>query len=566
MSSIVSAVFKATVGLLVNKGRDLTAEKLKDGDVTDQRIRDFIVGEIDDIKSKVDGLARRDLLTSMSYFKRGVTYLFELLNKVESGKSGPEKSLKVHGLRSTATTAAEKTVEIAEGLNTLELTDAADKRALSNSKEEFKVACLKATEAFNNEALSTFDRIQAMVIRVAATILEKVEYPEDALAACRLCLEELHSMPAVKGSFAVEFKKGFRAWFSKAERREIILTVYRLNLVVDDVTQIVCERGEGKWIPINLPCVECRDEVVHVLRDPRVAETLRKHGTKHYWRPFTFSFGEEGEHKLAGPVAITSNTLGQFIIADLDLKVFDSGGRFLHYLDPLTFGRIITHDVATDKNNNTYALAEMSRLPASEVEIFPGCNVFELGVGIECFLLCFEKTGYLLSKFPLRVGRSYHSLAVSDNNKVVVLGRGVYPLDGDAIDVFKTDGQFLRSFGDEILRDVFDITAANDGRVMVLDRGGFLVQVFSDDGHHLLIFQLENSFKCTKIAFNLSNEHVVVAGKGKLLIYTKEGQLVRTNELDAKTIQGVTVNPHRCIGVACTDRSGKSKVLVLRFQ
>ena len=50
MSSIVKAVFKATVGLLVNKGRDKVAEILKDGDETDQKFHALIVREIDDIK------------------------------------------------------------------------------------------------------------------------------------------------------------------------------------------------------------------------------------------------------------------------------------------------------------------------------------------------------------------------------------------------------------------------------------------------------------------------------------------------------------------------------------
>ena len=61
MSLIVTAVFKATIGLFVNKGRDLVSEKLKDGDVTDQQFRNLIVREMDDIKTKLDGLARMHL-------------------------------------------------------------------------------------------------------------------------------------------------------------------------------------------------------------------------------------------------------------------------------------------------------------------------------------------------------------------------------------------------------------------------------------------------------------------------------------------------------------------------
>ena len=61
MSSIVTTVFNSSIGCLVNKGRNIAAEKLK-GDVTDQKIRDLIVGDVEDVKSKLDGLSRQDLL------------------------------------------------------------------------------------------------------------------------------------------------------------------------------------------------------------------------------------------------------------------------------------------------------------------------------------------------------------------------------------------------------------------------------------------------------------------------------------------------------------------------
>ena len=60
MSSIVTTVFNSSIGWLVNKGRNIAAEKLKEGDVTDQKIRDLIVGDVEDIKSKLDGLSRQD--------------------------------------------------------------------------------------------------------------------------------------------------------------------------------------------------------------------------------------------------------------------------------------------------------------------------------------------------------------------------------------------------------------------------------------------------------------------------------------------------------------------------
>ena len=87
MSSLITAVFKATIGLLVNKGRDKLAEKLTEGDVTDQKFRGLIIREIDEIKSKLDGLARKDLLASISLFKEGIEMLYEVF---ESARSSAE--------------------------------------------------------------------------------------------------------------------------------------------------------------------------------------------------------------------------------------------------------------------------------------------------------------------------------------------------------------------------------------------------------------------------------------------------------------------------------------------
>ena len=40
----------------MEKGREKVAEKLKDGDVTDQQLRSIIIRKIDDVNSKLDGV------------------------------------------------------------------------------------------------------------------------------------------------------------------------------------------------------------------------------------------------------------------------------------------------------------------------------------------------------------------------------------------------------------------------------------------------------------------------------------------------------------------------------
>ena len=155
MSSIAIAVFKVTIGWLVDKGRDKAAEKLKYGDVTDQRFRGLIVHEIDDIKSKLDGLSRKDLGASISSFKQGIELLYEVFNKarIRNEDGGV-----------TAQAACAEAFTLAEEMTMLKLTglDESAKRKLSSAKKRFEHAREKASEAFNNEALQIPDRILAM--------------------------------------------------------------------------------------------------------------------------------------------------------------------------------------------------------------------------------------------------------------------------------------------------------------------------------------------------------------------------------------------------------------------
>ena len=204
MSSIGTAVFKATIGLLINKARDKAADELKEGDVTDEKFRRVIAREIDEINSKLDGLARKDLLSSVSAFKEGTAILFDVSNRANRGVKelrlteimgqeeagatavGTEDTAKV-SLESLASTQA-KTVSLTKKFGDFQLTDLdeSSKELLSDAKERFKEARSKARDAFSNEALNTSDRILAMMFRVMATILEKVDNPTNALTSCRV--------------------------------------------------------------------------------------------------------------------------------------------------------------------------------------------------------------------------------------------------------------------------------------------------------------------------------------------------------------------------------------------
>ena len=83
MSSIITSILSSTVGFLLNKARDISADKLKDGDITDAKLREIVVRELNNVNFKLDGLSRKDLLSSYTFLKEGVDKLITFLEKTK---------------------------------------------------------------------------------------------------------------------------------------------------------------------------------------------------------------------------------------------------------------------------------------------------------------------------------------------------------------------------------------------------------------------------------------------------------------------------------------------------
>ena len=544
MSSLITAVFKVTIGLLVNKGRDKLAEKLNEGDVTDQKFRGLIVREIDEIKSKLDGLARKDLLASISLFKEGIELLYEVF---ESARPSTE-----HRAIAAAATACVEQFDIAKEMRKLDISalDESAMRKLGRAKKRFEEARLKATEAFNNEALELPDRLLAMQYRLMATILETVDNPTDALAACSVCLDELHQVPAVKEYFKVELEEGLRlrARFNKDERRQIIFSVCHANRVIYDVMSVL---GSGKlW---TLPDVETGKKKVDPLHNERVVKLLTKQGKEHCCvTPWSFGQECDEEHKLKVPRGIATNTKGQYLIADdwdKTVKVFDSNGKFEFRFNPQTDDadtELDILDVATaGEDEKIYLLVDLKK---------PGAEEWEREVPI------FNMTDDLQHKFPVRRG-DWGRLTVSSGKQ-----RGkILLLTGNDVDVHEPSGKFVCSFGGGVFKDARDITATCDGRVMIVDRNDDSLYIFDLEGHQLGKFNIKYERDVySRIACHPASDHVVLAGYERetrrltLAIYTVNGEFVRRIQLDEKVyfvtvhepVRGITVTVEGHIAVA----------------
>ena len=546
MSVIITAVFKATIGWLVDKCRDEAAKKLKDGDITDQQFRGIIIREIDDLKSKLDGLSRKDLLSSISSFKEGVELLYEVFEETRSRcEYGAE----------AAQAACAVTVSLTEEMKHLKLTESAT-RKLADAKKRFENAREKARDAFCNEALSPNDRILSMQYRVMATVLEKIDHPEDVLAPCKVCIEELNSLPVVQQSIREQLKTGFRAvksLFNKKERRKVISGVCLVNRVAFNVIRTVpVKELFPKWLMIDTG-----EEKVDLLRDPRVRGILRKQGMENCSispRILGLDDGEE-EHGLKILSDIATNSSRQYILAyvDLTIKVLDNSGEFVQgFRLPALIDdsgkqlSIKTREVrlATDMNDNIYVLvSEESRVGSY-------------------WIFKFNKTADQHHKFRVeRISFDFElcKLSVSDSGKVVVL-KGNSSKKCWIVDVYETNGQLVCSFGQQILRFPCDIINVSDGRVMVEERHPTVVHIFSEQGDHLNKFCFQRLVISPKIVFHRESQQVAVVGIDEFCvnelyieIYTKDGEFVRSISISIRkplySLQRIAVTTEGCIAV-----------------
>ena len=530
MSAIITAVFKATIGWLVDKGRDEAAKKLKDGDVTDQQFRGIIMREIDDMKSKLDGLSRKDLLASIGFFREGIELLYDVFEE--------QRSRSEYGA-DTAQAASAEAVSLTEGMKDLELTESAT-RQLTNAKKRFERARERATDAFSNEALSPNDRILAMQYRVMATVLETIDHPVDAVAPCKVCIEELNGLPVVQRSFEEQLRTGITAvksLFNKEERRKVISGVCLVNRVVYDVAQTVHVKEPftnepfAKELFPPLPMIDTGKEKVDLLQDRRVTNILRKQGMENCSVPWIL--GHDGKEEIGNYnlAAIATNSSGQYIVANnfSTIRVYDSSGKFVQCfsLPPLIddsgekLSMYSWFRLATDMNDNIYVLVE--------------------GISGEdqCWIFKFNKTADHHHKFRVRtMGDKFncYELSVSDSGTAMVL-KSKWCETHHIVDVYETDGQFVCSFGEKILTNPCDITTVSDGRVMVVQ--GLCVHIFSKQGDHLNTFDLKMSMTFSKIAFHRASQHVVVVGNGgydmnilQIEIYTKDGEFVRSTSVN----------------------------------
>ena len=261
MSEVITGVLKFTFGLISNKLRTYGAEKLQDGGLTDQKFRGWIVRELDDIKSKLDAISRKDLCASISFLQQGVQRLNMSLGESELSSPGASST---NTKPAQPSGSVEDAVALANAIGKLRI----DSHELFDlAKESFKEAGKEATVAFHNAALSTKERVLASKVRIASGILEHLERTEVAANDCLHYLQELHNMPAIQEIFSVHIHGGIKSLFKKTSRADIVETVTMINLILADFISTFTKR---RMAVFDWPLIECGKRVVHPIHCKRV--------------------------------------------------------------------------------------------------------------------------------------------------------------------------------------------------------------------------------------------------------------------------------------------------------
>ena len=585
MSAIISAVLKGTIGLIAKKGRDVAAEKLKDGDVTDQKLRGLIVSELNDIKGKLDALSQKDLKAAVDFFGTGLENLngavvaMRSANvSVEAGKvSESNEQEDSHELALLSDTDPGKTIAVAAGMRNMQLTelDETTKRLLSDAQEKFRLAVEYTTHAFNNEALSTFDRVTAIRYRVVAAMLKSATETTrttgdlksalmSALPECERCLGILNSLPAVQNSFKVELIKGLlniRGQFGKDERMQIISTVCQVNRAIYDAMRTV-----GKDVHVLVwPYVDIGEDQVDPLRDVRVLQMFEKSG-KVDIEQYRITPGLSFDLKLGhyGNI-LRTNTLGQFLIARMGetiVHVYDKNGTFQFSFNPQT----------DDANWTKIEITDFVTEDVSE-KIYLLIGLYNEGYTLALFeVQVLNKTADLQYKFPVRYGER---LIVS-GSKLVILREWkahVYNQNGE----FDHSFEFFKSGDDKMLADC---TATYDGRILIRHGKGnfsdyFCVHVFTMEGQEIAKFRSGVGLNLNKMYFSprSAGEHVVIAGCNfedgimTVELYTVDGKLVRRillREEPKLYFKAITVTLEGHIAVCFYIDNSNKKVVVFK--
>ena len=528
MSSIITVILKSAVGLLGNKARDKTVEKLRH-DVTDAQVREIVVRELNDIKTKLDGISRKDLLSSVSFLREGIELLYVSLDR-----STQEDRYESSAMSSDAASAR---------LNeTLELTRAVEnikcRGEYKFAKERFKDARRKATEAFFNEALKIEDRIFAAKLRVASEILENLESPKIAVTGCLSFLRDVHNLPAIREIFSVYLNGGIKS-LGKQERAENVKSVMMINSAL---FQFLLKFGSKRTDRLNWPAgtIELADRNFNPILEWHKISSRKSMGGELGVRPNELVLDESNE--ILFPRLSAVNSHGDIIVihSDDEIKIISSTGetKVVKLLEPegqFVHRRIST--IAVDKDDVIHVVSILRT--GTETHAVSSYVLNVLNESYNCKHVCsLDFLEEHSDRYPTM------DMAINKNNDIIMTrnnNRSVY--------VCGNSGKLKHKF-ERDTSSLLMLSISNKNEIMIPTDRGKAVNFYTEEGNLTSQIKLPEGHSVLSMAFQYFLGKIIVLTRVEemesryLLCYSETGELQSTTFCSlARELPSITSHP-----------------------
>lgn len=529
MSSILTSLLKFTIGILVTKLRDEATRRLF-GDPTDESFRELISRELNEIKSKLDALLRKDLLSSVEFLEDGICHLQMSISRSEPSTeecdtldSGASLSLTRIGLAKTT------------GLYVI-----TSKERYERAQESFKIAGREATRAFSNSALEIDDRILATKLRITARILEGIKDLESAVNAGVMYLESLHELPAVQEAFSVYLDGSVKSIFNKTERLQIIQNVTMINLVLFSfVRRFTClPRDLFNW-----PNIKLEDERIYqpVLRSQNIPlEEFDVHEAS----PFQFKFGNGIEICNVGSIAVDSK--GNIIA--------ETKEGILCVINTITGKAEILHNFC--KQDTTLLTCRIDSVSIdSDDNIFViTCSKNQMSFSYKLWV--FEPSGEIKHDCVLEFLSSRHIVGITTQIKVRNKFLLIKKTEDEHVYVCEANGKLKFSFS--LVERLGQVFLSNSDENEILVGHGETVCVYTYKGNLIKTIKVPDSHKIHGVAFNEITKKIIVICKTSncmhVLSYDRKGNM-QTLSLGLDMWSFCLCSHPKCL-VALVDKKG----------
>jgi hypothetical protein len=515
MTFIVTSILSSTVGLLWNKARNSTAAKLKDGDVSDAKIRELVVRELNDIKTKLDGLSRKDLLSSYRFLKEGVDLLYVSLDKSKlEQKAVMQPTQQDRGETSRISSGVEsgilsEALELSHAMGELKIYS--DKE-FESAKERFKDARKRATDAFCNEALNINDRIFAAKLRVVSEILECLDSPQTAITGCLSLLQDLHSLPAIRAMFYVYLNGGVKSLLGKAERVENVKSVMLINYVLFNLKFKFSRKLTDR---LTWPGIKLTDRSLNPILDWKEVSTQKSMGDELGQPPKQLILDDAIFPRLSAVDSHGNVVVGEFGGDNIGLVVgacVSAGNitvisrtaaesKVVKLPDP-SEGKVIEQGivgVVVDKNNNVYVVRWVkTHTENSDVESYV-LNVLDENHNVkhDCRLDFLQVTCSPLGNVH------WIKIAINKNNNIIMI-------KGNYLYVCDNVGQLKHKFEPHTIGVAMGFAISNKDEIMLSSRDDEVVNLCSVEGNLKSTIELPEGHKVRGLAFHYVIRKIIV--------------------------------------------------------